>query len=100
VTQERAHIQPSIYVHLLADANGIAPTATQDLLICERIIDYLELTRREQDRKMPWRIDKVTAPAVTRSAYRKFLWTSASGNVTSLLLRYLEEMELTCAFQP
>jgi len=93
VIQERAHIQPSIYVQLLADENGTAPTANQHMLIRERVIDYLAPTRREQDQEMAWMIDNVTAPAVTRSisisGYRKYLWTSRrSPNHDATLLRF------------
>ncbi|KAF2683924.1 hypothetical protein K458DRAFT_389146 [Lentithecium fluviatile CBS 122367] len=80
VMQERAHIQPSIYIHLLADAHGVAPTADQYLVVRERVLDYLGPTAGEQDHELAWMIDNITAPAVARSAsdagYRKYLWIS------------------------
>lgn len=39
--QERAHIQPSIYIHLLADEQGLAPSANQLMAIQENILKYI-----------------------------------------------------------
>jgi hypothetical protein len=93
IIQERAHVQPSIYVHLLADENGIAPTANQYCMIYETIIAYLAPNRQDKDGDMAWKIDNMTAPAVSRSAsasgYRKYLWTKGrSLHRDATLLRF------------
>lgn len=76
---ERAKVQPSIYVHLLADVNGIAPSANQYMEIRQRILEYMALSQGE-DSDVAWMIDNVSAPPVRPSAsaagYRKYLWTS------------------------
>ena len=76
--QERARVQPSIYIHLLADENGIAPTANQYLRVRDIILQYMDTDSRHDE--LAWLVDNTTRPLVTRSktatGHRKFLWTS------------------------
>ncbi|KAF2639585.1 hypothetical protein P280DRAFT_453479 [Massarina eburnea CBS 473.64] len=77
VIQERAHIQPSIYLQLLADEHGTPPTAKQYLIIRERMLQYVSSGTEYQE--LAWAIDNITPPNVAHSAtitgYRKYLWT-------------------------
>ncbi|KAF2245453.1 hypothetical protein BU26DRAFT_521895 [Trematosphaeria pertusa] len=77
--QERAHIQPSIYIHLLVDEQGVAPTANQYLAIRDVVLRYISAHPQRQDTELAWLIDNVSSPAVARSAsasgHRKYLWT-------------------------
>ncbi|KAH7371334.1 hypothetical protein BKA66DRAFT_469602 [Pyrenochaeta sp. MPI-SDFR-AT-0127] len=74
--QERAHQQPSIYIHLLADEYGIAPTPNQYSEIRKIIIDYLA---EGQPSAHAWHIDNTMPPVVTQAAsaqgYRKYIHT-------------------------
>lgn len=51
--QSRTKVQPSIYVHLLADENGVAPSANQYLQIRKVVLKYISadvrLSYRERD---------------------------------------------------
>lgn len=93
VIQERAHVQPSIYIHILADENGVAPTANQYLLIGDTARKYLSSERRYQE--LAWHIDNVTPPVVSwpgsTSGHRKFLWTKhRSPQHVDTLLRFCD----------
>ena len=78
IIQERAHIVPSIYIHLLVDAQGIPPTPNQYTVVRETVLRYLSSGTEHTD--LAWQIDNITPPAVRRflsaSGHRKFLWTS------------------------
>ncbi|CAO2653688.1 Nn.00g030990.m01.CDS01 [Neocucurbitaria sp. VM-36] len=65
VVQERAHDQPSIYIHLLADDHGIAPTPNQYLGIMEMMLDYL---KDRHDSEHASQLDNITPPIVTKAA--------------------------------
>ncbi|KAF2261288.1 hypothetical protein CC78DRAFT_608404 [Lojkania enalia] len=75
--QERAHRQPSIYVHLLADEEGLAPTANQYMVIRDIILKYITYSG---DAELAWKIDNVSNPKTSTGAatqgYRKYLWTT------------------------
>jgi hypothetical protein len=74
--QERAHDQPSIYIHLLADDHGTAPTPNQSLSILNMVQDYLA---EGQTSKHAWHLDNITLPSVHQASsaqgYRKYLQT-------------------------
>lgn len=74
--QERAQNQPSIYINLLADECGIAPTPKQYLIIRDIVIDYL---LEGQESEHAWHLDNITLPSVTQRAsvrgHRKYLCT-------------------------
>lgn len=76
--QERAHVQPSIYIHLLVDAQGIPPTPNQYTVVRDTILQYLSSGAEYLD--LAWQIDNITPPPVRRflsaNGHRKFLWTS------------------------
>lgn len=78
IIQERAHSQPSIYIHLLSDEQGLAPTANQYGTVRETILQYLSSGPEYQD--LAWLIDNMSPPSILRSAtatgHRKYLWTS------------------------
>ncbi|KAF1968518.1 hypothetical protein BU23DRAFT_261086 [Bimuria novae-zelandiae CBS 107.79] len=91
--RERAHTQPSIYIHLLIDERSIAPTANQYSLIREAILQYISSGSEYQD--LAWAIDNITPPPVRHSGtvtgYRKYLWTShRSRQHLETLLRFCE----------
>ncbi|KAF1832051.1 hypothetical protein BDW02DRAFT_590736 [Decorospora gaudefroyi] len=75
--QERAHHQPSIYIHLLTDAHGIPPTPNQYLTIRDMVNDYLA---QEETSEHAWQLDNITLPPVTKQAsangHRKYLHTT------------------------
>jgi hypothetical protein len=77
VIQEQAHDQPSIYIHLLADENGVAPTPNQYLQIRDMVQDYLA---QGQQSTHAWHLDNITLPTVSIAAsaqgHRKYLHTS------------------------
>ncbi|KAF2789369.1 hypothetical protein K505DRAFT_188822, partial [Melanomma pulvis-pyrius CBS 109.77] len=77
--QSRARIQPSIYVHLLADENGTAPSANQYLQIRDAALKYMGAADADAD--LAHAIDNVSPPATPLSAardgYRKYLWTQS-----------------------
>ncbi|KZM18608.1 uncharacterized protein EKO05_0000661 [Ascochyta rabiei] len=76
--QQRAHHQPSIYAHLLADDRGNAPTPNQCLVIRDMVQDYLSGDPSEHAHT----IDNVTPPLVLLEAstkgYRKYLHTPST----------------------
>lgn len=74
--QQQAERQPSIYIHLLADKNGVAPTANQYLHIGALISEYIaEGTLSEH----AYAVDNIATPHVLeqewRSGCRKYLRT-------------------------
>lgn len=75
--QQRAYEQPSIYIHLLVDEKGIAPTPNQYMVIRDLILDYLTDGKTSEH---AWAIDNITPPAVTKQAstqgQRKYLYTT------------------------
>ena len=77
IIQERAHDQPSIYIHLLADERGVAPTPNQYLVIRDLVLDYL---REGHGSEHAWHLDNITPPTVTRVAstqgHRKYVHTT------------------------
>lgn len=76
VIQQRAHHQPSIYVHLLADEEGRAPSPVQYLLIRNIIQDYISDAPSEHAHP----IDNITPPStplnLSTQGHRKYLSTS------------------------
>lgn len=78
VVQERAHYQPSIYIHLLADERGVAPSPNQYLAVRDMVLDYLA---EGQVSEHAWHLDNITPPAVSRVAsaqgHRKYLHTNS-----------------------
>jgi hypothetical protein len=76
VVQDRAHNQPSIYIHLLADERGIAPTPQQYMLISDIVQHYLAEGQASQH---AWHIDNITSPRVSElesaQGRRKYLQT-------------------------
>jgi hypothetical protein len=76
--QERAHDHPSIYIHLLADAQGNAPTPNQYLLIRDMVLDYLAQSTASEH---AWHLDNITAPLVAKKesaqGHRKYLHTTS-----------------------
>ena len=90
--QERAHHQPSIYVHFLADERGVAPTPNQYLIICSAVLDYI--TENGWD-ELAWSLDNISHPQVTKEAsaqgHRKYLHTSSrSGRRVATLQRFCQ----------
>ncbi|KAJ4364619.1 hypothetical protein N0V83_009215 [Neocucurbitaria cava] len=77
IIQERAHDQPSIYVHFLADDLGVAPTPNQYLVIRDVVLDYL---KDGYNSEHAWHLDNITPPSVTRAAsaqgHRKYIHTT------------------------
>ncbi|KAF2034224.1 hypothetical protein EK21DRAFT_97674 [Setomelanomma holmii] len=75
--QARAHVQPSIYIHLLTDDNGLAPTPNQYLLIRDVLLDYLA---QDQASTHAWHLDNITHPPTSQAAsaqgHRKYLHTN------------------------
>jgi hypothetical protein len=75
--KERAHHQPSIYIHLLTDAYGKSPTPNQYLTIRDMINDYLI---QGEPSEHAWQLDSITHPTVTKNVsvlgHRKYLHTS------------------------
>jgi hypothetical protein len=74
---ERAHHQPSIYIHLLTDRYGTAPTPNQYLTIRDMVHDYLA---EGQASEHAWQLDSTTHPTVSKQlsalGHRKYLHTS------------------------
>jgi hypothetical protein len=75
--KERAHHQPSIYIHLLTDAHGKSPTPNQYLTVRDMINDYLHQGEASEH---AWQVDSITHPTVTKQfsalGHRKYLHTS------------------------
>ena len=88
---ERARKRPSIYIHLLADRDGNAPTPNQLLTICDMVIDYLSQGKVSEH---AWHIDKISRPLVTQhqstKGYRKYL------HRTSRSEKRVKTLELFC----
>jgi hypothetical protein len=88
---ERAWKQPSIYIHLLADRDGNAPTPNQLLTIRDFVIDYLSQGKASEH---AWHIDKISRQSVAQHlstrGYRKYLQT------TSRSERRVKTLELFC----
>src|SRR5205823_2027552 len=78
--QERAHIQPSIYIHLLADNDGVAPSAKQYMVIRDTILKYVDDV--EPDHELAFLIDSIYPPGSLQSSstyeFRKYLRTAAT----------------------
>jgi len=74
--QQRAYEQPSIYIHLLADEKGVAPTPNQSLVIRDMVLDYIAEGNASVH---AWHLDNITRPFVSKSLsnneYRKYLHT-------------------------
>jgi hypothetical protein len=77
VIQDRAHEQPSIYIHLLADDHGVAPTPAQYMTLRDMVLDYVAEGQRSEH---AWHLDNVTPPTVSVAAStqgrRKYLHTT------------------------
>ncbi|KAF2649909.1 hypothetical protein K491DRAFT_554836, partial [Lophiostoma macrostomum CBS 122681] len=93
--QNRAHIQPSIYIHLLADEHGLAPTANQLYLIRQMVLDYLD--ERAVNHGFALLIDNVSQPPFHQPAnnrtLRKYLATHStprSAQRIATLLKFCE----------
>lgn len=75
--QERAHDQPSIYIHLLADEHGIAPTPNQYLIVRDMVLEYLTEGHISEH---AWHLDNITPPTITKAAsaqgHRKYVHTT------------------------
>lgn len=78
--QERAHIQPSIYIHLLADDDGVAPSAKQYMVIRDTILKYIDDV--EPDHELAYFIDNIYPPSSLKASstyeFRKYLQTAAT----------------------
>ncbi|KAF1952383.1 hypothetical protein CC80DRAFT_370320, partial [Byssothecium circinans] len=77
VFQGRAHVQPSIYIHLLVDEEGVAPTAEQYMLVRDTLLKYVNAGNEHEE--LAWAIDNITRPMTSRTematGHRKYLWT-------------------------
>ncbi|KAJ4353623.1 uncharacterized protein N0V89_005353 [Didymosphaeria variabile] len=101
--QERAHCQPSIYIHHLVDEQGIAPTANQYTVIRETVLQYL--SSGSEYHELAWLIDNISPPAVRRSAtatgHHKYLWTvQRSPSHVQTLIRFCEGVARRAAEVP
>jgi hypothetical protein len=89
---ERAHHQPSIYVHLLTDKYGKAPTPNQYLTIRDMVHDYLAEGKTSEH---AWQLDRTTHPTITKHVsalgHRKYLHTSIRSS------KRVETLERFCA---
>ena len=101
--QQRAHHQPSIYVHLLADDKGHAPTPHQYLIIRDIIKEYLS----EGPSEHAHHIDNITSPLVSPEAsiqeYRKYLHTPSTSRSSvriATLHRFCTGITLRCTQIP
>ena len=101
--QSRANVQPSIYIHLLADSNGVAPSANQYMLIRDIVLRYV--SNVEPDPVLSHLIDNISPPAVSMSSaiqgYRKYLWTRrlSPGRVATMF-RFCAGVEARCIETP
>lgn len=79
VVQQRAHEQPSIYAHFLADELGTSPTPNQYLLVRDIVSDYLSYGSTSA---YAYHLDNITRPTVTMEAcslgHRKYLQTKSN----------------------
>jgi hypothetical protein len=75
---ERAHHQPSIYIHLLTDKYGTAPTPNQYLTIRDLVRDYLAEGKTSEH---AWQLDSITHPTIMKRVsalgHRKYLHTTS-----------------------
>lgn len=101
--QQRSCRQPSIYIHLLADDQGIAPTPNQYIVIRDMMQNYVSGDQPEH----VYHIDNVTPPAVTVNAssggYRKYLHTQStdrSPRRVATLETFRKGITLRCAKTP
>ena len=97
--QERAHHQPSIYIHLLADDRGTPPTPSQYLLMRDMVREYLSQGPSSAD---AYHIDNITPPTVTQYesslGYRKYLHTTIrSPTRVATLHRFCAGIHSRCA---
>jgi hypothetical protein len=95
LVQERAHDQPSIYIHLLADERGTAPSPNQYLQFRELVLEYLA---EGQISEYSWHLDNITPPSVNKTAsaqgYRKYLHTNTrSSNRVDTFRRFCEGVQ-------
>ncbi|KAI8941685.1 hypothetical protein NX059_002895 [Plenodomus lindquistii] len=90
--QQRAHEQPSIYIHLLADEHGTPPTPNQYLLMRDLVLDYIA---EGLPSTSAYHLDNITRPFVTQEAsslgYRKYLHTNTRST------RRVEAFQRLCA---
>jgi hypothetical protein len=95
IIQAQAHNQPSIYIHLLADEYGTAPTPNQYMTIRNMIQDYLAEGPTSQHAYV---IDNLTWPKVSivasNQGHRKYLQTkNRSSKRVERLLCFCEGIE-------
>jgi hypothetical protein len=101
--QDRANVQPSIYIHLLADSNGVAPSANQYMLIRDIVLRYI--SDQKPDPELAHLIDNISPPRVTISSttqgYRKYLWTQRlSPRRVATMFRFCAGVEARYAETP
>jgi hypothetical protein len=91
--QRRANIQPSIYIHLLATHDGVAPSANQYMAIRSTILRYIDT--EHPDHTLASHIDNVSRPTFpltsTTRGLRKYLTTPSAPRSpirTQTLLRF------------
>jgi hypothetical protein len=95
IIQAQAHHQPSIYIHLVANEIGIAPTPNQYISIREMIQDYLA---EGPASKHAFELDNITPPKVSLAAshqgHRKYLQTKThSSKRIETLLRFCDGIQ-------
>jgi hypothetical protein len=100
--QQRAHDQPSIYIHQLADGCGFAPTPNQSMAIMNMVQDYLAKGHMSAH---AWHLDNITPPSVGKTqsdqGYRKYLQTkNRSATRIDTLRRYCEGVRARFAETP
>jgi hypothetical protein len=93
--QAQAHHQPSIYIHLLADEGGIAPTPNQYMSIRTMIQDYLA---EGSASKHAFELDSISPPkvslAISHQGHRKYLQTKThSSKRIETLLRFCDGIQ-------
>jgi hypothetical protein len=92
VIQERAQDQPSIYLQLLADDRGIAPSSAQYMALRDMVLNYLA---KGQASEHAWHLDNISPPTVGMAAsaqgHRKYLHTTVrSSRRVETLQRFCE----------
>ncbi|KAF3048377.1 hypothetical protein E8E12_011743 [Didymella heteroderae] len=78
VIQERVHNQPSIYIHLLADEEGRAPSPVQYLLIRDMIQDYISGCPSEHANQIDNIMPTPVPLDVSTQVHRKYLSTPST----------------------